>query len=188
MFRLWALVGAVLFGGILGGMLTYRPGTQAQGHPTERGTREICQAVVAGDTARLEALYRRYAPRNASGKGRPDPSPAIQAAQRLSELFEPNDPIGAPRRTGEEVTNKGKCVAVSCTVGPAERVRTVTISWRREPGKRWKPYSLAVSPLPGEEEPIQLGEGADPVEETGTPEAPKANVFSGEMIEVPRER
>jgi hypothetical protein len=145
MARIWILAGALALGGLLGGLLTYRPDAIAAGDPTERGTKEICSAIVTRDGEKWKQLYQRYLRTDDVRKPLSPTAEALVTARTLTPLFHAGDPVGKPRRAADGTSGARTLRAVECAIGPEDRIRTVTVHWQRQPGERWRPYAVVVA-------------------------------------------
>jgi hypothetical protein len=136
------LVGALVMGGLVGGLAVWqgpRPGSGAR-DPLLAGTRRICEAMLQGDEPGWKEVQHRYFARAQQGRGSAARREAelFRAARAQSLFFPTGSRILRVRRSADGHAGTRHLVAVECLVTSRRGERAITVHWSREKGERWR--------------------------------------------------
>jgi hypothetical protein len=155
MKRFKLLFASLFIGGLIGGLAVW-PGSHglraADRDPLIRGTREICQAIVANEEGRWEQVRQRYFARScedgAAGPNR-GAGDALSAAHGESSHFHSGDTITALERNAEGEAQGHSLAAVAAHIRTGAGERTITVRWARDAGGPWHPEDVISVPTGG---------------------------------------
>jgi hypothetical protein len=136
MRRVRLMIGGLLMGLLLGTLAVWTgPGGMGRGSgddPLIRGTRQVCEAILADDDSRWEAVRRRYFTGDVA---RTD---LLKSARAQALLFGKESRIVSLRRSADGASGERQMAAVECLARTRSGDRILTLHWERERDAPWR--------------------------------------------------